>query len=100
MSPATLSKAAEALDAALARLDASLGPVLSEVAQLRNAARETQGLAEDRTRLAAQLDDALEAARLKEAEFDRLSKQTREELDATIQTLQQALSSKGGARNG
>lgn len=97
MKQATLKEAALALQTALAALETSLDPMMRKLAQLETKAREAEGFSEDRVRLAAELDDALDARRLREAEFDALSKQTRAELDMTIAALQQAL---GGGTDG
>ncbi|MEM7727960.1 MAG: DUF4164 family protein [Pseudomonadota bacterium] len=88
-----VAAAARALSAALDGLDAALGPVLAKTARLETRMREADAMTEDRGRLAAQLDEALEARRLREAEFEDLSRQTREEIDLTIQALKQAMSS-------
>lgn len=91
MKHVTLKDAALALQTAVAALEKSLDPMLGKLASLETKAREAEGFSEDRARLAAELDDALEARRVREAEFDALSKQTRAELDMTIAALQQAL---------
>ena len=92
MKQTRLADASEALRSAIASLEHALGPLVDEHVKLKTKARETEGFAEDRTKLAAKLDDALEARRVREAEFETLSRQTREELDATIEVLQQVLS--------
>jgi uncharacterized protein YdeI (YjbR/CyaY-like superfamily) len=97
MKQATLKDAALALQTAVAALEKSLDPMLGKLARLETKAREAEGFSEDRVRLAAELDDALEARRVREAEFETLSKQTRAELDMTIAALQQAL---GGVTDG
>lgn len=91
MKQATLKDAALALQTAVAALEKSLDPMLGKLARLETTAREAEGFSEDRVRLAAELDEALEARRVREAEFETLSKQTRAELDLTIAALQQAL---------
>lgn len=93
----TLKEAAHALQSAVASLETALDPLVSRFAQLETKAREADAFSEDRVRLAGQLDEALEARRRREAEFETLSKQTREELDMTIAALQQAL---GDTTNG
>lgn len=98
MKQTRLSDAADALQKALAALEHAFDPMLARHAELSTKAREAEGFSEDRTRLAGQLDEALEARKVREQEFEALSQQTRAELDATIQTLQQVLS--GGAENG
>ncbi|GHA85977.1 hypothetical protein GCM10009069_06480 [Algimonas arctica] len=97
MKQPTLKDAALALQTAVAALEKSLDPMLGKLAQLETKAREAEGFSEDRVRMAAELDEALEARRRREAEFDTLSKQTRAELDMTIAALQQAL---GGNTDG
>lgn len=87
----SLSEAARALSDALGALEQSLDPALARLAKLEKDVAENRALAEDRARLAAELDDALEARRVREAEFDTLSRQTRAELDATIETLRKVL---------
>lgn len=91
MKQPTLRDAALALQSAIASLETSLDPMVGKLAHLETKAREAEGLSEDRVRLAGQLDEALEARRLREVEFAALSKQTRAELDMTIAALQQAL---------
>lgn len=97
MSKTDLAGAAEALSHSLRQLESSLDPMLASVKSLTGQAREAEALSEDRVKLAAKLDEALEARKVREAEFETLSRQTREELDATIAALQQALSSQGGS---
>ena len=87
----SLSEAAQALSDALGALERSLDPALARLAKLETDVAENRALAEDRARLAAELDNALEARRVREAEFDTLSRQTRAELDATIETLRKVL---------
>ena len=91
MKQVSLKEAASALQSALSALEKSLNPMLNRLVQLETKAREAEGFSEDRTRLAGELDDALEARRLREAEFEALSKQTRAELDLTIHALKAAL---------
>ena len=102
MKQTSLKDAALALQTAIAALEQSLDPMLGKLARLETKARESESFSEDRVRLAAQLDEALEARRLREAEFETLSKQTRRELDMTIAALQQALapSEPAGDENG
>jgi uncharacterized protein YdeI (YjbR/CyaY-like superfamily) len=97
MKQATLKDAALALQTALAALETSLDPMVRKLAQLETKARESESFSEDRTRLAAELDEALDARRVREAEFEALSKQTRAELDMAIAALQDAL---GGDTDG
>ena len=97
MKKTDLAGAAEALSASLRKLESSLDPMLSSVKKLKGQAREAEAMSEDRAKLAAKLDEALEARRVRESEFEQLSRQTREELDATITALQQALSAQGGS---
>lgn len=97
MKQATLKDAALALQTALAALETSIDPMVRKFAQLETKARESDGFSEDRVRLAAQLDEALDARRIRETEFNALSKQTRTELDMAIAALQQAL---GGDTDG
>lgn len=91
MKQTSLKDAALALQSAVMALEKSLDPMLGKLASLETKAREAEVFSEDRVKLAAQLDEALEARRLREAEFETLSKQTREELDMTIAALQQVL---------
>lgn len=91
MKQTSLKDAALALQSAVIALEKSLDPMLGKMAQLKTKASEADVFSEDRVKLAAQLDEALEARRLREAEFEALSKQTRAELDMTIAALQQAL---------
>lgn len=91
MKQTSLKDAALALQSAVMALEKSLDPMLGKLASLETKAREADVFSEDRVKLAAQLDEALEARRLREAEFETLSKQTREELDMTIAALQQVL---------
>lgn len=97
MTKTDIAGAAEALSDSLRQLESSLDPVLASVKTLKSQAREAEVLSEDRVKLAAKLDEALEARKVREAEFETLSRQTREELDATITALQQALASQGGS---
>ncbi|WP_298914840.1 hypothetical protein [uncultured Algimonas sp.] len=101
---AGLDQAARALADALGALETALDPVLAKLARQDTQLREADGFGDDRAKLAAQLDEALETRRQREEEFQALSKQTREELDLTIQVLQQALKDKdsgnGGSGNG
>lgn len=90
-----LTDAARALSDALGALERALDPMLARLSQLETQVTEAGVLSEDRARLAAELDDALEARRVREAEFETLSRQTRAELDATISTLRNVL--QGGA---
>jgi hypothetical protein len=92
MKQTSLKDAALALKAAVSALEESLDPLIVNHAKLKTQAREAESFSEDRVKLAAQLDDALESRKVREAEFESLSKQTREELDATIEVLQQVLS--------
>lgn len=91
-----LSDAASALQSALSALEGALDHMLARLDQLETKAKETEGFTEDRARLAAELDTALEARQQREAEFETLSKRTREELDLTIAALKDALSEVGG----
>lgn len=97
MTQTDLADATKALNTALGKLEASLDPVVSQFEKLTSQAKEAELLSEDRVKLAAQLDEALEARRVREAEFEALSRQTREELDATIAALQHALAPQGGS---
>lgn len=97
MTETRLKDAALALQTALAALEQSLDPLLSRLARSEQKAQEADAFGEDRARLAQQLDDALEAKRVRDAEFKTLSEQTREELDLTIATLKDVL---GGQENG
>lgn len=97
MTATDLAGAAKALKEALGKLETSMDPMLSRFTSLSGQAQEAALLSEDRVKLAAQLDEALEARQAREAEFEALSRQTRQELDATIATLQQALSSQGAS---
>ncbi len=93
---ADLATAARALGDALGALETALDPVIGRLGGLERQAREAEALQEDRTKLAARLDDALEARRKREEEFSELSRQTREELDRTIETLRDALAGPAG----
>lgn len=95
MKQAGLADAAKALSQAVASLEKSLDPMLGRLSELETKAREAEGFGEDRARLAAELDEALEARQQREAEFQSLSKQTREELDRTIGALKEVLSGGG-----
>ena len=97
MTKTDIAGAAEALSDSLRQLESSLDPVLASVKTLNGQAREAEVLSEDRVKLAAKLDEALEARKVREADFETLSRQTREELDATITALQHALASQGGS---
>lgn len=90
-----LKEAADALQAALGALEKALDPMLARLDALQTKARESEGLSEDRAKLAAKLDEALEARRQREAEFQALSEQTRNELDQTIRALKDVMA--GGA---
>jgi low affinity Fe/Cu permease len=101
MKQARLADAANALQSALGALEKALDPMLVRLESLETKARESEGLSEDRAKLAAQLDEALEARRQREAEFEALSKQTRNELDQTIQALKEVMAGSGsGDSNG
>jgi hypothetical protein len=91
MKQTSLKDAALALQSAVIALEKSLDPMLGKMSQLKTKASEADVFSEDRVKLAAQLDEALEARRLRESEFEALSKQTRAELDMTIAALQHAL---------
>lgn len=95
MKQASLKDAANALQSALSALETSLDPMLGRLALLETKAREAEGFSEDRSRLAGELDEALENRRVREAEFEALSKQTRAELDMTIHALKDALAGGG-----
>ena len=94
----SLKTAADQLTDALDALDAALDPVLARLSRAEDRVSETEGFAEDRSRLASELDAATARARdletqlaSREAEFQRLSKDTRAEIDATIGVLRDAL---------
>lgn len=97
MTATDLAGAAKALNEALGKLESSLDPMLSRFESLSAQAKEAELLSDDRVKLAAQLDEVLEARRVREAEFEALSRQTRDELDATITTLQQVLAPQGAS---
>lgn len=101
MKRAGLADAADSLQRALGALEKALDPMIARLDALETKARESEGLSEDRAKLAAQLDEALEARRQREAEFQALSEQTRTELDQTIRALRDVMSEDGaGDSNG
>jgi predicted nucleic acid-binding Zn-ribbon protein len=91
MKSTTLTEAAQRLNQALESLEDALDPLVTRYAKLQTQAKEAESFSQDRIKLAAQLDEALEARQKREAEFQTLSAQTREEIDLTIQALKDAL---------
>ena len=95
---ADMKSAGEALDHAVDSLEAALGPILSRLKTLEAEVKGGEAFREDRVKLAAELDavsaDAKEAAArfaAREAEFNRLGRETEDELVRTIGLVQSVI---------
>ena len=91
---ADIKGAAEKLNEALQKLEASLTPVLDNYSRLERAASESESFAEDRTKLAQQLDESKareDLFRSREENFNRLASETTTELDQVIQKVRTVL---------
>lgn len=102
---ADMNSAKAALNSALDSLEASIGPVLSRMKALEAASNDSSAFREDRTKLAAQLDEMAEKAEMaaakaqeeaaaaetararlaeRETEFSELAQESEAELDRVM----------------
>lgn len=102
---ADMNSAKAALASALDSLEASIGPILSRIKTLEAASNDTHAFREDRSKLAAQLDEMAEKAELaaakaqseadaakaaqarlaaRETEFSKLAQESEAELDRVM----------------
>lgn len=95
---ADIKAAAESLNAALQKLEQAISPVLSNYQDLKDQSRESESFAEDRARLAAELDSAkaeqekiMSNMTAREKELDILANETTQELDRVIRHVQVAM---------
>jgi len=91
---ADMKQAADRLNAALMELEEALNPMVADLVRLRKVESESESFAEDRTRLANELDEskAKEAHFSdREIEFRRLADETTAELDQVIAKVQNVL---------
>lgn len=88
-----LSDASQRLDAALARLEGALDTLLEGAAIPESASREVEALLADRTKLADDLDAALE----REAELQALADEASSALGSAIEEVRAALVHGGGS---
>jgi len=95
---ADMKAAAESLNAALQKLEQAISPVLSNYQDLKAQSRESESFAEDRARLAAELDSAkaeqekiMSNMTAREKELDILANETTQELDRVIRHVQVAM---------
>ena len=91
---ADIRSAAERLNQALQGLEKSLIPMLENYSRLEKTAIESESLAEDRTRLAQELDQSKAREDLfksREEDFNRLAGETTAELDQVISKVRTVL---------
>ena len=88
-----LNDASQQLDAALARLEGALDTLLEGAATPASASREVEALLTDRTKLADNLDAALE----REAELQALADEASSALGSAIEEVRAALVQSGGS---
>ncbi len=91
---ADIKAAADRLKNALESLEQSIGPKMAEFSRMEKLAAESENFAEDRSKLAQKLDDAManeENFRAREEDFQRLAKETTAELDQVIGQVRNVL---------
>ncbi len=91
---ADIRSAADRLNQALKGLERSLTPMLENYSRLEKTANESESFAEDRTRLAQELDDSKareDQFKRREEDFNRLAGETTAELDQVISKVRTVL---------
>jgi Skp family chaperone for outer membrane proteins len=97
-SGAAVKEAANRLQRAIKTLETSLTPIVSKVTELERQAEASKSFEGDRSRLAAELDEATarEAEyKEREKEFAALANETTTELDTVISQVLHALGDEG-----
>jgi len=95
---ADIKAAAQSLNAALEKLEQVISPVLTNYRDLKSQSAESESFAQDRARLAAELDSAkaeqekvMAHMTARERELDILANETTQELDRVIRHVQVAM---------
>jgi methyl-accepting chemotaxis protein len=95
---ADIKAAAESLNAALEKLEQAINPVLSNYQDLKSQNAESESFAQDRARLASELDSAkaeqekvMAHMTAREKELDILANETTQELERVIRHVQVAM---------